>query len=191
MEVESERSLIEATRKGDTRAFKILVERYESYAFNLAFRMVKNREEAEEVAQDAFIKVYRSLDQFRGDSKFASWLYTIVYREALNRLRKNNMATVDLEDAPVGEHWTSQEDNGLELLKKEERSAMIRRALDQLRPAEAAVLTLFYLEEMSLRETAEITDMTESNVKVLLFRGRKNLLDVMRSIHQKELNELL
>lgn len=115
------------------------MERYENYAFNLAFRMMKNREEAEEVAQDAFIKVYRSLDQFRGDSKFVSWLYTIVYREALNRLRKNDPVTVDLDDTPASGQWTSSEDNGLSMLTKDERSAMIRKALDQLKPAEAAV----------------------------------------------------
>jgi len=191
MEVESERALIEATRKGDNRAFRSLVERYEVYVFNLAFRMMKNREEAEEVAQDAFIKVYRSLDQFRGDSKFVSWLYTIVYREAITRLRKKAPHTLELDETPVTEEWHSTEESGLDKLNRDERSAMIREALDQLRPAEAAVLTLFYLEEQSLRETSEITGMTEANVKVLLFRGRKNLLDAMRSSHQKALNEWL
>ena len=191
MAADPDQALIAATLKGDQKAFKTLVERYERYAFNLAFRIMKVREEAEEVAQDAFVKAYRSLDKFRGDSKFVSWLYTIIYREAIDRLRRKDPMRVELEAEPAAEHWESPEDTGLDLLQQEERSALIRRALDSLRPAEAAVLTLFYLDEQSLRETADITGMTESNVKVVLFRGRKNLLEAIQQIRKTELNELL
>lgn len=173
------------------RSFEILVQRYEDYAFNLAYRIVKNREEAEEVAQDAFVKAYKSLKSFKGTGKFTSWLYTIVYREAINVVRKARHYAVDVDEVAGEEELTADVSSGLDILGQQERSELIGQALEDLSPNEAAVLTLFYLEELSIRETSEITGHTESNVKVYLHRGRKNLLKAIRNITNAPLNELI
>ena len=191
MEVDPDRKLITETLRGDLKAFDSLVRRYEDYAFNLAFRMMKNREEAQEVAQDAFIKVFRSLSTYRREGKFSTWLYTIVYRESITRLRRNRPDTIDPEQVAGDEQFTSFHEDGLDLLNREERSERIRQALAQMKPVEASVLTLFYLEEQSLREIADITGMQESNIKVHLHRGRKNMYSIIKNMSGASLNEWL
>src|SRR5690554_6778270 len=94
----NDRELIDSTLRGNLHAFRMLVDRYQDLAYTLALRFVKNAEEAEEVAQDAFIKVHDHLINFRGDSKFTTWLYRIVYTTALNRLRKRKLTQVSLDD---------------------------------------------------------------------------------------------
>ena len=89
MEPNTDQYLIDKTLNGDTRAFGELVERYQAFVFTIALRIVKVREEAEEVAQDAFIKAFQSITSYRGESKFSSWLYSIAYRKALDAIRKN------------------------------------------------------------------------------------------------------
>ena len=79
---------------GDTNAFTVLVDRYKDLVFTLALRMVKNRKEAEEVSQDTFIKVYNSLNRFKGDSKFSTWIYIVAYNTCLDRLKKNNRQSI-------------------------------------------------------------------------------------------------
>ena len=187
----NDHEIVRNVLKGDIRSFAILVQRYEDYAFNLAYRVVKNREEAEEVAQDAFVKAYHSLRRFQGTGKFSTWLYTIVYREAINRVRKIKRPTVDVDEVISHNGLTADIDSGIELLGKKERKALIKKALDIMKPMEAAVLTLFYLEEQSIREASEITGMTEANVKVCLHRGRKNLRKEIRTLTNAPFDELI
>lgn len=191
MEVDPDRILIAACLRGDLQAFDRLVRKYQDFAFNLAFRMLKQREDAEEVAQDAFIKVYRSLSSYRREAKFSTWLYTIVFRESVTRLRKKSTVTVDPDQLAGDEQHRSYHDDGIDLLNKEERSRLIRTALLDLKAVEAAVLSLYYLEEQSLREISEITGLHESNIKVHLHRGRKNLYSSIQKITGAPLNEWL
>lgn len=174
--------LIEAIKKGNTQAFRKLVQRHQDFAYTLAYRTLKDRHEAEEAAQDAFVKVYRSISSYEGSGKFTTWLYTIVYRECLNRLRKNKTYVEDIDEVREGSAHHSNEDTGLEAMEKDERKATIQAALNQLNPKESAALTLFYLEEQSLKEVSTVTGMTVSNIKVVLHRGRKNLLKVLSSM---------
>ena len=104
MNRDTDQYYIERTMQGDTQAFGVLVERYQDFIFTIVLRILKIREEAEEVAQDAFIKAFESLSSFRGESKFSSWLYSIAYRKALDRLRKNKKyaATELLEEVTEG-----------------------------------------------------------------------------------------
>jgi RNA polymerase sigma-70 factor (ECF subfamily) len=189
--LDSEQKLILASKEGNAQAFGALVKRYEKYVFTLAIRMLKTREDAEEVAQDTFIKAFRSINQYREDGKFVSWLYTIAYRESLNKLRSVRLDVAGIDNDDFTESWESEEKTGLEVLTAKERIAIVRTALDALRPAEAAVLTLFYLDEQCLREICMITGMTESNVKVLLFRGRRNLRSVIQSMNPKPAKDWL
>ena len=177
--------LIEAIKKGNTQAFRKLVQRHQDFAYTLAYRTLKDRQEAEEAAQDAFVKVYRSISGYEGSSKFTTWLYTIVYRECLNRLRKNKTYVEDIDEVHEGSAHHSNEDTGLEAMEKDERKSMIRAALEQLSPKESVALTLFYLEEQSLKEVSTVTGMTVSNIKVILHRGRKNLLKVLSTMNSE------
>lgn len=172
-------------------AFGLLIQKHEKYAYTLALRIVKNPEEAEEVAQDAFMKVYHSLKTFEKKSKFTTWLYKIIYNEALGRLRKSKRFNVQLEEIPESEEYQVDYLDGLSSLHLEERKQLIRKALDNLKPAESAVLTLFYLEEQTIKEIEEITDFSESHVKILLHRGRKHMLESLKKISNQELINLL
>lgn len=182
---------IENTLRGDLNAFGLLIQKHEKYAYTLALRIVKNPEEAEEVAQDAFLKVYHSLKTFEKKSKFTTWLYKIIYNEALGRLRKSKRLNIQLEEIPDSEEFQVEFLDGLMSLHLEERSLLIRKALNNLKPSESAVLTLFYLKEQTIKEIEEITQFSESHIKILLHRGRKNMLESLRKISNQELINLL
>ena len=172
--------LIEQTLKGDTKAFGELVERYQAFVYTIVIRIVKVREEAEEVAQDSFIKAFQSLSSYRGESKFSSWLYSIAYRKALDALRKNkkNNSLELIEEITEGD--CSVIENALTYIEDQERSEVIKKCILELPEKEAAIITLFYFEEQSIKEIAKITELTEDNVKVKLYRSRKKLFSLLK-----------
>ena len=142
--------------------------------------MLKLREEAEEVAQDSFVKAYESLGTFRGDSKFSSWLYRIVYRKSLDRLRKHKkIRTLDLVEETT-EAETQSIENALQTLETIERSAIIQKGLRQLPEVEAAIVGFYYFDGFSVREISDITELTEDNIKVKLYRSRKKLFSYLK-----------
>lgn len=177
---------IKQSRQGDMQAFGLLVQKHQNLVFTLAVRMLKNHEEAQEAAQDSFIKVYQCLSSFEGKSKFTTWLYRIVYNECLGRMRKNKRQFTLVEELSQEEEPTDFMD-GLEIMQLEERADLVKKGIQLLNSAEAVVLTLFYLEDQSIKEISTITGSTESNVKVQLFRGRKNLASVIQKLSKKEL----
>lgn len=191
MRFQEDHHYIEKTLQGNLNAYGQLIQKHEKYAFTLALRILKNREEAEEAAQDAFLKAFHSLKTFEGNSKFTTWLYKIVYNEALGRLRKSKNYTVQLHE--VEELASNSVDylDGLNLLQLIERKELIKQGLHAMKPTESAVLTLFYLEEQSIKEIEEIMSLTTSHVKTLLHRGRKSLLESLRAITKNELIHLL
>ncbi len=172
--------LIEQTLKGDTKAFGELVERYQAFVYTIVIRIVKVREEAEEVAQDTFIKAFQSLSSYRGESKFSSWLYSIAYRKALDALRKNkkNSSLELIEEITEGD--CSVIENALTYIEDQERSEVIKKCILELPEKEAAIITLFYFEEQSIKEIAKITQLTEDNIKVKLYRSRKKLFSLLK-----------
>lgn len=180
MTTNTDHYLVEQTLNGNTQAFSLLVERYQDYVFTIAVRIVKIREEAEEVAQDSFIKAYEALSTFRGDAKFSSWLYSIVYRKALDRLRKNSRTkTLEMvEDLMEGDSETVE--NALQLLEIKERNEVLQKCLDQLPEGDAAIISFYYFEELSVKEIAEITQLTEDNIKIKLHRSRKKMFSYMK-----------
>ncbi len=180
MTTNTDHYLVEQTLSGNTQAFSELVLRYQDYVFTIAIRIVKVREEAEEVAQDSFIKAYEALSTFRGDAKFSSWLYSIVYRKALDCLRKHKRTKVVevIEEITEGEAETIE--NALEFLELKERNAIIQKCLDQLPEQECSIITFYYFEELSVKEIAEITKLSEDNIKVKLHRSRKKLFELLK-----------
>ena len=181
---------IERVLQGDHSSYAMLVERHKEMVFTLAYRMLKNREDAEEISQDAFLKAYSSLRKFRKDSKFSTWIYRIVYNMAVSQLRKNKREIHSLDDQ---ERQVDLEDTHekMDQLEAVDRQKYIRQALEQLNPDEQTIMTLYYQDDHSVGEIADITQMTHSNVKVKLHRARKKLHATLGDLLQHEINSLL
>ena len=175
--------------EGNSNAFNILVDRYKDLVFSLALKMVKNREEAEEVAQDTFIKVFKSLSQFKGDSKFSTWIYKVTYNTCLDRLKKTKreQQVVSIDDFNTNQ--IKSIDNALDKMEEEEREKAIQDCINLLPSDDAFLLTLFYFEEQSLEEIAKVIGLTANNVKVKLFRSRKKLTTILKERLEPEIIE--
>ena len=175
----NDRQLIEAIINGNTKAYGQLVDQYKGLVYTLALRMLKHREEAEEVAQDAFIKVYKSLHKFKGDSKFSTWIYRVTYNTCLDRLKKNKKHFNDVAIDEYTEHKLETVDNALEHMIKAEKQELIKRCVDKLPSESSYLISLYYFEELSLDEISTIVGIASNTVKVKLFRARKKLTVIL------------
>jgi RNA polymerase sigma factor (sigma-70 family) len=180
---------IDSILNGDANAFTVLVDRYKDLVFTLALRMMKHREEAEEVAQDTFIKVYKSLNKFKGDSKFSTWIYRVAYNTCLDRLKKNKRQQYTVEINEYTEHQIKTLDNALDKIEAKEREQAMQDCLALLPSEDSFLLTLYYFEELSLEEIGKIVDLKPNNVKVKLFRSRKKLATILRKKLDNEIIE--
>lgn len=174
---------------GDTDAFRVLVDRYKDMVYTLTLRMVKNREEAEEVAQDTFVKMYKSLSKFKGDSKFSTWVYRIAYNTSLDNLKKNKKFINNVAIDEFTEHQVKTIGNALETLEHKEKEQAIKRCIDLLPGDDSFLLTLFYYEEQTLEEIAKTMNLSANNVKVKLFRSRKKLAKILKNHLEPEIIE--
>jgi RNA polymerase sigma-70 factor (ECF subfamily) len=187
----NDNELISRVLKGDQQAYAGLVNRYQNYVFTLAMRFTKNREDAEEVSQDIFVKAYRALADFRGASKFSTWLYTIVNTTCITFLRKKRLEVHSLDNEKVFEVADSM-DSGMQANQVEQKSrfAMVNNAIKMLNPDDAEVLTLFYKGEQSLEEIAVILGIEANTAKVRLHRARTRLKEKMEKHFAEELKDL-
>jgi RNA polymerase sigma-70 factor (ECF subfamily) len=187
----TDRELIEQVLKGRQQSFSILVERYQNLVFTVAFRLVNNREDAEELAQSAFVKAYRSLADYRGDAKFSTWLYTIVSSLGLSFLRKKRVDTLSLSQEKV-QVAADGVGGGFSANTIEARSRvqMVQKAIGMLGPDDAQVLTLFYQGEQSLDEIGRIMGIEPNTAKVKLHRARGRLKKIMETRFAEDLLHL-
>ena len=183
-EVTPERRLIERSLAGDEAAFGQLVERHQGIVFNIAYRMLGNRQEAQDVAQEAFWRAYRGLSGFDLNRPLAPWLYRIVTNLSLNRLQRNPPPAVSLDAPPPGQPENAAPlpvpDPGAgpsDRLLQAETQAQIRRAILALPPADRVVIELRHFHGLSYEEIAVLTGATLSSVKSRLFRARRRLHD--------------
>ncbi len=145
--------IISQVLSGDQQAFAGLVSRYQNYVFTLVLRFTKSREDAEELSQDIFVKAYRSLADFRGASKFSTWLYTIVNNTCITFLRKKKLEVHSLDNENVFEVADNQVSGfGANQVEQKSRVAMVNKAISLLEPDDATVLTLFYKGEQTLKK---------------------------------------
>jgi RNA polymerase sigma factor (sigma-70 family) len=188
----SDAELIAQTLTGNQAAYAELVKRHQRFVFTLALRYTKVREDAEEIAQDCFIKAYRSLAAFQGQSKFSTWLYSIVYTTAMTFLRKKRLDTDSIDDennyAQVAERVSAYDVNNAE---NKSRSFYLEQAISQLLPDDAAIITMFYKGEQSLEEIAQAMGMETNTVKVKLFRARQRLKERLERNLKHETKELI
>lgn len=170
---------------GKINAFTDIVERHKDHAFNLALRICGNREEAEEIAQDAFMKAFRSLNSFRMKSSFSTWLYRIVYNTSVSLVRTRKKGILSLEEFPADASDFIGNNTSEEEAETEYRNSLVSFALQKLNEDERAIITLFYYEEMNTDEIAEITGLGKSNIKVRLFRARQKMSEVIEKTEKK------
>ncbi|WP_299668006.1 RNA polymerase sigma factor [uncultured Polaribacter sp.] len=179
--------IIDKVLQGNSNAFAELVNTYKDLVFSLAIKMTKNKEVAEEVSQDTFIKAYKNLANFKGDSKFSTWLYKITYHNCLDEFKKNERkyktATID-EDFSLN---LKSSDDVLKTIEKEDRAKMMKICLEELPKEEKTILWLFYFKELSLKEIQTITNFSEANIKVKLHRARKRLLGIVEKRFEPEM----
>ena len=187
----NDNELISKVLSGDQQAYAALVNRYQNYVFTLALRFTKNREDAEEVSQDIFIKAYRALADFRGASKFSTWLYTIVNTTCITFLRKKRLEVHSLDNEKVFELADNQ-DSGMRanLVEQKSRLAMVNHAIKMLSTDDAEVITLFYKGEQTLEEIAQILGIEANTVKVRLHRARTRLKEKMETHFAQEVKDL-
>lgn len=173
--------LIDQLLAGDREVYAILVNKYKSYAFTIAQKILQNRPEAEEAAQDAFIKAFHHLASFNRESKFSTWLYRIVFNTAISYRRKNRQQFQSIETTIIE---YDQDADGM--LEKIDKKKYLNQAMLKLSEADRGALTLFYLEEFSLEEIAEITGMQANTAKVRIHRARLRLADELKNILNQE-----
>ncbi len=182
-----ENKIIQRVQSGDVRAFSELVDRHKNMVYSLVLRMVRSEEDAEEVAQDSFVKAYKTIKQFKGKSKFSTWLYRITYFTAINHLRKNKMlvARIDMSS------FQANDKTALDNLNSEDQKKYIQKALEYLKPIERTLITLRYLDEFSTQEIEKITGLTKSNIKVSLMRIRKKMFGIINKMLANELGTII
>lgn len=187
----SDIEIISAVLNGNQQAYAQIVERHKTFVFTLVYRYIKNREDAEEVAQDIFVKAYRALADFKGASKFSTWLYTIVTTSCISFLRKKKLEVHSLDNDKVFA-LTADKDSGMSANQIEQKSrvAMVNHAIALLNPDDAEIVLLFYKGEQTLDETARILGIEANAVKVRLHRARGRLKEKMQKHFAQEVKDI-
>ncbi|PWK28781.1 RNA polymerase sigma-70 factor (ECF subfamily) [Arcicella aurantiaca] len=185
---ETDNSIIERILSGDKSGYKDLANRHKDYAFTVAYKIAGTREDAEEIAQDAFIQAFQALPNFNQEAKFTTWFYRIVFNAALMFKRKNRIHTEDIEASQSAQFVSADTDNDLKI--KEQRK-YIQQALNHLPPDDVTIITLFYLKEQSLEEIAQVVGVSAETIKVKLCRARKKLAEEMKKILGGEVKTLI
>ncbi len=187
MEYRDDIFYINQVLEGKTAAFSYLIDKHKDNAFNLALRICGNREEAEEIAQDAFLKAFRSLGKFRMQSGFGTWLYRIVYNTAISlvRTKRKGLLAVDEFPASAVDFMNTGEDE--EKAAYEYRNSLVSFALQKITEEERALVTLHYYNGLNTETIAKITGQSKSNVKVRLFRARKKIIEIINKTESQNI----
>ena len=191
MEKKTDEYYIREILKGDSGSFSQLVERYSHLAFSLSMKILNQREDAEEAAQDAFIKAYNSLGSFQSSSTFKTWFFRIVYNTSISKLRTRKNIEVKFEDVKISDSEIQATENTIGQLNTEDRQRYIQIGLERLEPEEQALLKMYYYDDFSMDEISLITSLTLSNVKVKIHRSRKKLLQELKFVLKDEIISIL
>jgi RNA polymerase sigma-70 factor (ECF subfamily) len=175
----------------DINAFAVLVERHQDMVYSIALKILGNREDAEELAQDVFVKAFQSLRTFKREAKFSTWLYRIVYNAAISKARKRHHKIMELDDHVIENYSTDEIKEDVGRLSEEDQKNMVNYLLGFLNPEDSALIALYYYNDMSIEEIGQITGLTQSNVKVRLHRLRRRLYTELHSILQKNNKEII
>ncbi|WP_282160808.1 RNA polymerase sigma factor [Ulvibacterium marinum] len=177
--------------QGNREGLEYLVNTYKNLAYTVAITILRNREDAEEVVQDAFIKAFASLKGFKKSSKFSTWLYRIVYNCALTKIASRKIMNASLEEVSSHEKNSNAENKGWDALRSHEKRKYIDRAMDRLSPEDRLLFTLHYVHGKTISEIGNIMDLKRSAIKMRLLRGRKQLKIELESVLGNEVKNLL
>lgn len=181
---------VEQVKKGNTAAYEVLVNKYKDLAYTIALRILKSKEDAEEIAQDAFVNAFTKIDTFNGESKFSTWLYRITFNAAISRSRKFKPDTMTINEE-ITELPESGLDNQLHKMSADDQKKYLGIALEKLDETDSLILTLYYLNQEKTEEIGHITGLSKSNVKVKLHRARKKLYHELQLLLKSELKTLI
>jgi RNA polymerase sigma-70 factor (ECF subfamily) len=182
---------IEALKKGNVQAFSVLVEKYQNMVYSLALKLLKKPEEAEELAQDTFVKAYQKIDSYEGKSKFSTWLYSITYNACISELRKRRVEFASLDDRQISDQDEMKMHDYYRETKKEDQEKYLNLALAKLPDDDQVLVTLYYYENQSMDEISLITGLTVSNIKVKIHRARKRMYGLLHEMLNEEIYSLL
>jgi RNA polymerase sigma factor (sigma-70 family) len=188
MENKDDNYYIEKVISGQTNYFSYIVERYQDIVFSIALKVLKNREDAEEMAQESFIKVYKSLHTFQGKAKFSTWLYRITYNTCISETRKKKQHFTSTDEVQISDE---AEEMNLDGIPAENREKYVKAALDKLPQDEYTLVVLYYFEDQSVEEISKVTGLSESNTKVKLHRARKKLYTILNDMLKEDLYTIL
>jgi RNA polymerase sigma-70 factor, ECF subfamily len=184
IQIDDEAAVVAQARTGDATAFNELLRRYERKIFRLALHITQNREDAEDVLQETFLKAYEHLDQFQGQSKFYTWIVRIAVNQALMKLRKRKSDrsvslddTIDTGEDTVAREIAAWDENPEQQYGREELNRILTSAVDGLTPIYRAVFVLRDVDGLSTEETAEALELSVPAVKSRLLRARLQLRD--------------
>ncbi|MEE9246265.1 MAG: sigma-70 family RNA polymerase sigma factor [Gemmatimonadota bacterium] len=190
----TDQEVVEWARQGHERAYRELVRRYQRPVFSLIYRMVRDRERAEDLAQETFVKVLNALGSYRPQYKFSSWIFKIANNAAIDQLRRRELNTLSLDGAPDAVTAERQEGSSLQIahsgesplqeLEARELGGQIERAISQLRPEYRSCITLRHVEGCAYEEIAEILDLPLGTVKTYIHRARSELRDLLEQVHE-------
>ena len=182
MRFQDDNDYIVRVLSGDVSAYASLVAKHKNLVFTIVLKIVNNREDAEEISQDVFLKAYHSLNTFERKSKFSTWLYRIAYNAAISKTRKKKIEMVAIEDSVISNYSTDEINRNMNELDEDDRQIILEKALKRLPEEDNLLITLFYKNETSIDDISEITGLSVSNVKVKLHRIRKKLYEEMNEL---------
>jgi RNA polymerase sigma factor (sigma-70 family) len=177
--------------EGDVSRYSYFIEKYKDMAFSIAFRIINNREDAEEIVQDSFLKAFKALRKFKHDSKFSTWFYRIVVNNSLSRLNRAKPESMNIDLDKVSNDVIEKVETVYKGLTHSDQQKFITIALAEMCVEDRLLLTLYYLNENSLEEIIEITDIAQENLKMKIHRARKKMYIVLEKRLKSEIKNLL
>lgn len=190
MKYQDDNHYIDRVLGGDIAAYSMLVSKHKNLVFSIALKILNNREDAEEVAQDCFLKVFQALQTFEKKSKFSTWLYRIVYNASISKTRKRKLDVVPMDNYVIHNYSEDDFGSGIDEIDPEEQKKMVELALGRLTDDDNLLITLFYKGENSIEDVSNITGLSMSNVKVRLHRIRKKLHDELAVMMNRAVDHL-
>ena len=179
--IQEEYLLIDRVLAGEKNLYATLVDKYKSYAYTIAFKVLENRPEAEEAAQDAFIKAFHYLKGFNRQAKFSTWLYRIVFNVAVSYKRKRRPEFQSIETSII--EYSERADTNAE---QQDKNIYLNKAMNKLNEADRLAIQLFYMKEFSLEEVADMMGQNMNTIKVRIHRARLRLADELRVLLKEE-----
>lgn len=187
--MESDREMVNAVLQGDRHAFGILVKQTEGLVAQITFKMVGSPGDRKDIAQDIYLKAYKSIGRFKFKSKLSTWIGQIAYNTCLRYLEKKRLILLDNDgkNDDDDEHQLPDEsDNAEVLLSNKDLKGVLNKELDQLQPLYKTLISLYHQEELTYAEIAEITELPEGTVKNYIFRARKQLRENILKTYKRD-----